>query len=77
MNDMDIRKDIEAGLLDWLEFHPNSPSKIIARRRDPGRLSHEDVLGMRMARAMQDQGLISIITRRKGREIIYVAERVS
>lgn len=71
----DAKADIEAALLDWLEFQPQSSTKIVARRRETQRLDAYSINAMRIARVLQDRGLISILTRRRGREILFIAER--
>lgn len=76
-----VGAEIRGALRDWLDFSA-TPRKIIARRRQGGRLRMEEGLAMKEAYQMLDEGVISIITKNErdafGRGFIttYVAERV-
>lgn len=74
-DEQDQRADIEGAFLDWLDFEKHSPRKVIARRRRGRPLDRMATMAMCRARHLQDEGLLSIITRVGPTMITYIAER--
>lgn len=73
----DFRTEVEAGILDWLDFDTASNRKVIARCA-PGRRMHTlEAAALRAARRLQDEGRVSILTRRTPRMVTHIVERVS
>lgn len=70
------RDDIENGILDWLQFG-GTPRKVVARRKTYGRMHPTDKFALRVARELQDDAKLSILTRIRGNTVEYVAERVA
>lgn len=76
------RDMIRGELSDWLDFHPQSPRKVIARRRQNRKFLPQEAIAMRAAHEMLLDGQISIITKidpqafGSGAVVTYIAERV-
>lgn len=76
------RDILRSELSDWLDFHPHSQRKIIARRRQNRKLLPQEAIAMRAAQEMLLEGHISIITKVEpsafgpGPVVTYIAERV-
>ncbi|MEY4863781.1 MAG: hypothetical protein RLZ51_1876 [Pseudomonadota bacterium] len=75
-----LDEEIGGALRDWHDFE-STPRKIIARRIATQRMHQNEAAAMRAAKALLDEGVISILTRMTysalGRPTItYIAERV-
>lgn len=76
----DFYDSIRQGLHDWIDFEV-TPRRIIARRQDARTFRREEAAAMHTAKALLDDGRISIIAKptrdNLGRPVVtYIAERV-